>query len=155
MKDKSLYQNIEKSINEVPFDTALYYQGTKISFAKLGTLINKAADVLVNRFNIKPGDIVLLAQPNIPHVIILFYALNKIGAIVNLVHPFTPYNQIISIFKKTNTKVAFMFEQRIAKEVHKYRELSDKIVVTRVEDFLPLGKRIIYHAFMNVRIRKK
>lgn len=155
MKDKSLYQNIEKSINEVPFDTALYYQGTKISFAKLGTLINKAADVLVNRFNIKPGDIVLLAQPNIPHVIILFYALNKIGAIVNLVHPFTPYNQIISIFKKTNTKVAFMFEQRIAKEVHRYRELSDKIVVTRVEDFLPLGKRIIYHAFMNVRIRKK
>lgn len=155
MKDISLYQNIEKSIKEVPFDTAIYYQGTKISYAKLGSLINKAADILVNRFNIKKGDIVLLAQPNIPHVIILFYALNKIGAIANLVHPFTPFNQIISILKKTETKVAFMFEQRIAKEVTKYRDLANKIVVTRVEDFLPLGKKIIYHTFMNFRIRRK
>ena len=29
------------------------------------------------------------------------------------------------------------------------------VIVTRIEDFLPLGKKFIYHNFMNNAIRKK
>ena len=46
---------------------------------------------------IEKGDIILIAQPNIPDTLALFYAVNKIGAIANMVHPFTPYNQIRKI----------------------------------------------------------
>ena len=113
------------------------------------------ADILSNSLGVKERDVVIVAQPNIPDAIVLIYALNKIGAVVNLVHPFTPYNQMISIISKTKTKLAFLFEQPVAKEVDKYREIADRVIITRVEDDLPLVKKVIYHSFMNKKIAEK
>jgi len=151
----SMYSLIRDSARKVPNETAIYYQRTKYSFKKFMALIDRMSDILSNNLNIQQDDVVLVAQPNIPDTLILIYALNKIGAVVNLVHPFTPYNQIRNIIAKTHTKVAFMFEQRIAKEVDRYRDLADMIYVTRIEDHLPTFKRIFYHMFMNNAIRKK
>lgn len=151
---ESLYTNIKKTINRLPHNTAIYFQGKKISFTKFDRLIDKTADVLVNVLGIKQNDVIMVSQPNIPNVLVLIYALNKIGATVDLVHPLTPFNQIKSIINSTNAKYAFLFEQRVAKEVDRYRDLSSKIIVTRVEDYLPLFKKIIYH-FLNKNIRKK
>lgn len=154
MENVSCYQKLNESIKDFPHGLAVYYQGTKISFKRFGHYIERMSDILANTLDIKKGDVLLIAQPNIPEVLILFYAANKIGAICNFVHPFTPFNQIKSIIKQTNSKYAFLFEQRVAKEVDRYREMADMIIVTRVEDFLPPMKKIIYHTFMNKNIRK-
>ena len=151
----TLYGSLQDSIKNLKNNTAIYYQGTKITFRKFGKLLDRTADILQNRLGIKENDVVLVAQPNIPDVLLLIYALNKIGAIVNLVHPFTPFNQIKAIMKQTKTKVAILFEQRVAKEVDRYRDLADKIYVTRVEDYLPCFKKFVYHTFMNRKIRYK
>lgn len=151
----TLYEVIEHRAKTDPYLKALYYQGKKISYKRFLKLIDRQADILYNQLGVRKGDIILIAQPNIPDTLILFYAVNKIGAIANMVHPFTPFNQIRDIMKKTNTKVAFLFEQRVAKEVEKYRSIASEIIVTRVEDYLPLPKRIIYHTFLNRAIRKK
>ncbi len=155
MQNPSIFEKLQEAIKDFPHGLAVYYQGTKISYKRFGKLIDRMADVLANRLNIKEGDVILIAQPNIPEVLVLFYAANKIGAVCDFVHPFTPFNQIKSIIKQTKAKYAFLFEQRIAKEVDRYREMSDMIYVTRIEDFLPLGKKFIYHNFMNYAIRKK
>ena len=153
--NKTMYQAVKEASLEVPNNTAVYYQGTKISFRKFISLVDRMSDILVHRLGIKKGDTVLLAQPNIPDVLVLFYALNKIGAIVNLVHPFIPYNQTKLIFKKTHSKYAFLFEQRVAKEVEHYRSFAEHVYVCRVEDYLPFFKKFVYHTFMNRAIRKK
>ena len=155
MTDLSMYQALLMMANKYPNDLALYYQGTKITFSALIKRINETADILYHQLNIKENDVVLISQPNIPETVILFYAVNKIGAVSNLVHPFTPFNQVKEIMIKTNAKVAFLFEQRIAKEVDKYRELVNKVYVTRIEDDLPFFKKLFYHVFMNFKIRKK
>ena len=155
MTDLSMYQALLVAANKYPNDLALYYQGTKISFKTLIKRINETADILYHQLGIRENDVVLISQPNIPETVVLFYAVNKIGAISNLVHPFTPFNQVKEIMEKTNAKVAFLFEQRIAKEVDKYRELVNKVYVTRIEDDLPLLKKLCYHIFMNFKIRKK
>ena len=151
----TFYEVVEQRAKTDPNLKALYYQGKKISYRKFLKLIDKAADVLYYELGIRKGDVILIAQPNIPDTLILFYAVNKIGAIANMVHPFTPYNQIREIMRKTNTKLTFLFEQRIAKEVEKYRLIADKVIVTRVEDYLPCLKKMMYHTFMNTAIRKK
>ena len=155
MENLSCYETLLEAIKDYPHGLAVYYQGKKLSYKKFDKLINRMSDILVNRLDIKKGDVLLIAQPNIPEVLILFYAANKIGAVCNFVHPFTPFNQIVSIIEQTNSKYAFLFEQRVAKEVERYREIADKVIVTRIEDFLPLGKKFIYHNFMNKAIRKK
>ncbi len=151
----TLYEDFAKHAKAKPNDLALYYKGKIIRFGKLLKLIDKMANVLTYKLGVKAGDIVLVSQPNIPEVIIVTFALNKIGAINNLVHPFTPYNQLVNIFKSTKSKLAILFEQRVAKEVEAYRDFPGKVVVTRIEDYLPLGKKIIYHTFMNRAIRRK
>ena len=132
MTDLTMYQALVDSANKYPNDLALYYQGKKISFKSLLKRINDTADILYHELGIGENDVVLISQPNIPETVVLFYAINKIGAVSNFVHPFTPFNQVKEIIEKTNTKVAFLFEQRIAKEVDDYRELVKKIYVTRI-----------------------
>ena len=155
MTDLTMYQALVDSANKYPNDLALYYQGKKISFKALLKRVNDTADILHHVLGIIENDVILISQPNIPETVVLFYAINKIGAVSNFVHPFTPFNQVKEIIEKTNTKVAFLFEQRIAKEVDDYRELVDKVYVTRIEDDLPLFKKLYYHIFMNFKIRKK
>ena len=155
MTDLSMYQALLVMANKYPNDLALFYQGTKITFKSLIKCINETADIIYHQLGIRENDVVLISQPNIPETVVLFYAVNKIGAISNLIHPFTPFNQVKEIMEKTNTKVAFLFEQRIAKEVDKYRELVNRVYVTRIEDDLPFFKKLYYHIFMNFRIRKK
>ena len=155
MQNPSIYERLHEAVVDFPHGLAVYYQGTKIRFKRFGRLVNRTADILANRLNVKKGDVLLIAQPNIPEVLLLFYAANKIGAVCDFVHPFTPFNQIKSIINLTHAKYAFLFEQRVAKEVERYREIADMVIVTRIEDFLPLGKKFIYHNFMNKAIRKK
>lgn len=151
----SMYQAVKKAGQGNGKTTAIYYQGRKINFKSFIKKVDRMADILTHRFNVQKGDCVLLAQPNIPEVLICFYALNKIGAVTNFVHPFTPFNRILSIYKKTDSVLAILFEQRIAKEVENYRDFDGNIVVTRIEDHLPLFKKIFYHTFMNRAIRRK
>ena len=155
MTDLSVYQALLVMANKYPNDLALFYQGAKITFKSLIKRINETADIIYHQLGIRENDVVLISQPNIPETVVLFYAVNKIGAISNLIHPFTPFNQVKEIMEKTNAKVAFLFEQRIAKEVDKYRELTNKVYVTRIEDDLPFFKKLYYHIFMNFKIRKK
>ena len=155
MTDLSLYEAFREAANKYPNDLAVFYQGKKITFANLLKRIDETADILYHVLNIKENDVVLISQPNIPETVVLFYAINKLGAISNLVHPFTPFVQVKEIMEKTDSKIAFLFEQRIAKEVDKYQELKDQVYVTRIEDDLPLLKKWWYHTFMNFKIRKK
>ena len=151
----TMYQAVKQTAKENPLGTAIFYQNTKITYRRFIRLVDRMADVLTYRFSIQKGDTVLIAQPNIPDVLICFYALNKIGAVTNFVHPFIPYNQIISIYEKTESRLAILFEQRVAKEVESYRTFAQHVVVTRIEDYLPPIKRFIYHTFMNRNIRRK
>ena len=153
--EMTMYAALKEAALKNPHDLAVFYEGTRINFKTLLKRIDKTADILYNQLGVRENDVIVIAQPNIPETIVLFYAINKIGAASNLIHPFTPFNQVKAIMDRTHTKYAFLFEQRIAKEVERYREIADKIFVTRIEDDLPLFKKMFYHTFMNFRIRKK
>ena len=155
MTELTMYGALKEKALKFPHDLALFYEGKKISFKTLLKRIDKTADILYNELGVRQNDVIVIAQPNIPETIVLFYAINKIGACSNLIHPFTPFNQVKAIMDRTHTKYAFLFEQRIAKEVERYRTIADRIFVTRIEDDLPLFKKMMYHTFMNFRIRRK
>ena len=82
---------------------ALYFSNKSISFEKLIFNIQKMVNYL-RQSGIKKDDVVTVVLPNVPVTIYLFYALNALGAILNIIHPLTPFNGIVESMEKTNSK---------------------------------------------------
>ena len=83
----TLYQAIE--VNYCFKGTALSFEGKKISYS---TFIDNV-DIFASKlyaYGVRKNQVVTLVSPNVPETIYTFYALNKIGAIVLVVHPLIP-----------------------------------------------------------------
>lgn len=104
---ETLYQSLLK-YNESKI-TALYFENKKYSFKQLLINVRKMISYLKEK-GIKKNDVVTIVLPNVPVTVYLFYALDAIGAIQNIVHPLTPINQILDTMKETNSKYAIVLE---------------------------------------------
>ena len=132
----TLYQAFRNSSLKVPNETAIYYFKTKISFAKLLDKIDHAASVLQNHFLIKKGDTIILSLPNIPQTIILFYAINKIGAVCNMVHPNTPCETMQKYYDDADCKMAILYDQKVYKELIAYKKFKGHVAVCSAATYL-------------------
>lgn len=73
--------------------TAINYFGKKISFKEFIEKIDETAKRLYN-FGVSEGSVVTVMSVANPELEILFYALNKLGAIINLIDVRSDYKQI-------------------------------------------------------------
>ena len=140
----TLYQAYKQASLKVPNETAIYYFDAKISFAKLLDYIDGYASILQNFYRIEKGDTVLVSLPNIPETIILFYALNKIGAISNMVHPNSPFEVMQKYYDEADCKMAFLFDQRVYKQINEYVNFKGTVVLCGAGTFLPIRKKEMY-----------
>ncbi len=95
IKDKSLEGNYKNKI-------AIEYFGTKMTYHEFYQNIDKVARSFLSQ-GIRRGDVVTVLSANIPEAVISFYALNKIGAIANMIHPLSSENEIKEALKRYST----------------------------------------------------
>ena len=62
------------------------YYGTKRTYKEFAQEIDRCAEAFKS-LGVKYKDRVSICMPNTPEAIISFYALNKIGAVANMIHP--------------------------------------------------------------------
>lgn len=100
----SIYEYIkERNANNLD-GVALDYYDKKITYRELFENIDKAAKVFINN-GVKRGDIVSMSFPTIPESVYMFYALNKIGAISNMVDPRVSAEQLRDYINEVNSKL--------------------------------------------------
>ena len=78
--DCSLYGQIAKTAKAYPDGCALSYYGRRITYRKLMEMIDRCGEAL-SSLHIQKGDSVAVILPNMPQTVIVFYALNKLGAV--------------------------------------------------------------------------
>lgn len=144
LEDLSIYQAFKEASQKVPNETAIYYFKSKISFARLLEKIDEMASILQNQFLIGKGDTILVSLPNIPQTIILLYAINKIGAVVNMVHPNSPCEVMQTYYDDANCKMAFLFDLKVYKELIEYKKFNGHIVICSAESYLSFGTKRFY-----------
>ena len=120
----SLYEQILRSSLKFPKSIAYKYFNTKVSYKKFVKQIDKAA-LSFKKLNIGKGDIVTICMPNIPEALISFYALNKLGAIANMLHPLSAEEEIKQSLISTNSKYLVMIDMF-------YSKIKDNIKDTNV-----------------------
>lgn len=91
------------------FETALAYFNRHITWKRFIEVIDEAAAAMIGR-GVKPGDRVTIFTPNIPQSVIALYAINRIGAIANMVHPLSTTEEALYAIDLTESKLVFTTE---------------------------------------------
>lgn len=140
----TIYELLKKCNVDNENLTALNYLGTKISFKVFLREIEKTAKSFRSQ-GIRKGDVVTICMPNTPEALISFYALNKIGAIAEMIHPLSSEVEIKNYLNATNSVMLIMIDlcyekvKNIIKETKVY-----KVVVVSAKDSMPFWTGVGY-----------
>lgn len=135
--DCSIYQYFEKTCYMHENEIAINYFGTKITFKELVKKIAICANAL-KCHGVRKNDVVTICMPNTPEAVISFYAINKIGAIANIIHPLSSQEEIKNSIIQTKSvlviaiNLAYTTLESIIGETAVY-----KVVIVSPKDSMP------------------
>ena len=110
----SIYEQIKRTCLRYPNSVAIEYLGNKIKYKKFLKKIDRCA--ISFKYNgVKKGDIISICLPNVPEALICLYALNKIGAIGNMIHPLSAEEEIKESLISTKSKYLIMIDMFYSK----------------------------------------
>lgn len=86
-----------------------------------------------------------VALPSIPEALYVVYALNKIGAVSNMIHPLAGEKEILNYLNEVQSEVAILFEgtYNIVKDSIHQTSVRNAVVVSAGES-LPFGVKQLY-----------
>ena len=89
----TLFEAVKATAEKYPDMDALIFMGRRISYRKMISEIEKCAKAL-KTLGVREGDCVTIALPNCPQGIYMFYAVNLVGAVANMIHPLSAEKEI-------------------------------------------------------------
>lgn len=101
--DTSMYDLVRRSALKHPANIAYTYFGNKVTYKSFLIKIDTASRAFIS-IGVKKGDVVSIIMPNTPEAIICFYALNRIGAVCNMIHPLSSEEEFKYDINLTNSK---------------------------------------------------
>ena len=143
--DQTIYQLLAETAAKYPGQTAYIFQGKKTTFAQFMTRIDAAAKGLT-AMGITKGDKVTICMPNSPQALDCFYALNRIGAIANMIHPLSAAQEIAFYLNFSKSKAILTLDQFYGKvaSILPQLELPCAVLVAKIADELPFPLNFLY-----------
>lgn len=89
----SLYHYLFESNQDHLESIAINYFDKKTNYSDFFNQIDICARALVSQ-GIRKNDVISICMPNTPEAVIMFYAISKIGAISNMIHPLSAEEEI-------------------------------------------------------------
>ncbi len=128
-----LYKFLEAAADRVPKRKATIFYGSTLNYQQLDRRVNQFAHAL-HGLGVRPEDRVMIVMPNMPQMIVAYYATLKIGGVVVLPNPDANAQQIIDQAKETDIKV-FVTLKDFAGLANRVQESNGvKIVLANIRD---------------------
>lgn len=102
--DMSMFGLLKMMADKQPDSTAYEYFGTKCTYRNLVEKIKEISGAYYS-LGVRKGDIVTIIMPNTPEAVISIYALNRIGAVANILHPLSAQEEIMNHINRVGSKV--------------------------------------------------
>jgi long-chain acyl-CoA synthetase len=146
-RERTILTAFETSAEKVPEKAALIFLGTRFSYRRLRELAYRFAAAATG-LDIKPHDRVLIYLPNSPQWLVAYIGLQKIGAVPVPISPIYPPYELTYILNHSRSKAVICADTNFGyvREVLADTKV-EKIIVTRVADLLPIGKRVFGKIF--------
>ncbi|MGI6169382.1 MAG: AMP-binding protein [Christensenellales bacterium] len=137
----SMADMLEETARRYPDYIAYDFMGTTSTYRQLWADTQLCAKGLA-AIGVTKDDRVTVCLPNMPQTVIIFYAINLLGAVANMIHPLSSEGEIEFFLKDADSRVAITldaFYSRFA-AMRRSRRL-DTLILTGVKDYLsPLKK---------------
>ncbi len=142
---KTMYQMVAQTAKRYPDHIAYTFMGKQTTYRVFMNRILAAAKGLV-KMGIQKGDRVTVCMANTPQAVDCFYALNRIGAIPNMIHPLSAPEEIAFYLNFSKSKAILTLDQFYGKVESIRQEVAQPytILVAKVQDELPLPLSILY-----------
>ena len=151
--DISMYEALKEVVLKYESRTAINYFGKKLSYREFLNLIDKAALAFRSQ-GVRRGDIVTICMPNTPEAMIAFYAINKIGAISNMIHPLSGEVEIKEYLTSTNSVMLVMIDVCYDKVKNIIKDTSVyKTIVVSARDSMPFFTGLGYQISQGFKIK--
>ena len=106
----SMFEAVEIIAQKYPKNVAFDFMGKSTTYKELVEQIETCAKAL-KTIGIREGDKVTIAMPNCPQAIYLFYAVNLVGGIANMVHPLSAEKEIEFYLNDSESITAITLDQ--------------------------------------------
>ncbi len=153
---KTMYEMVEAAAKRHPNHVAYVFMGKKTSYTEFMKRIQAAAQGLY-KMGIRKGDKVTICMANTPQALDCFYALNRIGAIPNMIHPLSASQEIAFYLNFSKSKAVLTLDQFYYKvaEILPQLENPTEILIAKVVDELPAPLSALYPLTKSARAVKK
>ncbi len=141
----TMYQQLAAAAKQYPNNTAYVFMGKQTSYAAFMQRIEAAAKGLT-AMGIRKGDKVTICMPNSPQALDCFYALNRIGAIANMIHPLSAAKEIAFYLNFSKSKAVLTLDQFYSKVASIMGEVEQEctILIAKIGDELPFPLGLVY-----------
>ena len=150
----SMYDKVAQIAVNYPNYIAYDFMGGKVKYKDFIRKVDECARALA-AIGVKEGERVTICMPNAPQAVIMFYAVNKVGAIANMVHPLSSEKEIEFYLKESASAVCITLDRFYGKfENIRGNVPLRSLILTSIKDVLSPVKRKGYYLAAGRKIKK-
>ncbi len=150
----SMFEAVAKVAEQYPNNIAFDFMGKSTTYKEMVREIERCAKSL-KTIGVREGDKVTIAMPNCPQAIYMFYAVNLVGGIANMIHPLSAEKEIEFYLNESESVTAITLDQFYNKfENIRQNTKVVNIIIASVKDALSRPIRAGYMLTEGRKIKK-
>ncbi|WP_300673508.1 long-chain fatty acid--CoA ligase [Desulfoluna sp.] len=135
---------LERSVRRFPDNTALIFQGYRVSYLELDGMVRSMVACL-RGMGVKKGESVAILLPNVIPCVVAYYAILRLGAVAVMNNPLYTDRELMHQFNDSGAVLLITLDL-LADRMVALREKTGikKIIYTSLGDYLPFPKNLLF-----------
>lgn len=153
-----IYECNKNNLDDVAleYDPLIDYSSTKITYRELFKMI-ETTTMAYMELGVKKGDIVTVCLPSFVENIVNFYALNRLGAIANQIHPLASKDEVKFYLEEAESKIFVSYDGNFDNFKDVVEELNiEKVIMVDATNLVSTKNKVIilYDKYKKLRKEK-
>lgn len=153
-----IYECNKNNLDDVAleYDPLIDYSSTKITYIELFKMI-ETTTMAYMELGVKKGDIVTVCLPSFVENIVNFYALNRLGAIANQIHPLASKDEVKFYLEEAESKIFVSYDGNFDNFKDVVEELNiEKVIMVDATNLVSTKNKaiILYDKYKKLRKEK-
>lgn len=142
--DITVHSFLDRTAEKYPDRAAVIFMGGKMTFSELKEQVDRLARALKDR-GVKKGDRVGLMLPNIPQMIISYFAALKLGAVGMGINPMYTERELAHQLKDSGAETLIFLDMLAPRVLRVAPDTPVRLLIAAgIKDYLPFPKNLLY-----------